>query len=564
MTTQSVEYVSCSRICCGTLPADIIICLPSDLVLSPNCPDTETPEPYERGYIVGELFAERCCGSKCSSKFTYTIKFDDSQLVPGTTLSGDEITGIICHGCLTEWVTDLVGNEIQVEVNEEETEVTITSQHGCETTFSISGSGGSSCNNEIFGFGTDGDFTIPNGEDWLLQLTAVPGVLSSTDIGRAYYFNDLTVEDGAILRPYAFLRNTDKVNRFVYYPIYVNGTLTLNGIISAPDPVAVSALTGPTGFAPTYTIYQTGEFGGGTTVDCFDLGVMAATLESFGSISGLDGPGGGHDWGGPGGGGTWWDGVDVIPGYAGGISSRRGNVFVSESVLQAGDEARYGATFIGSGFAGGGKGGNGGAGSWAGGGIVEEPYHHLRWVPGKLLHSGLVEFNVPDFFYPPNTYYLGNYGMKVIGGGSGGGGGGGGNQTGEGLGGQGGPGGGGGGTIAIYAKNIVIGENGRFRALGGDGYDGADGQATGGGNTADGGGGGAGGGGGLVYIVTESITIPVGSSLSDFFEIDGGAAGLGGAGANGGVSGDPGEAGENGYGYVINLTDCTMTIIHTE
>lgn len=135
MATQTIDYVSYSRICCGTLPAEVIICVPSPIVEPVLCPNTETPESISRSYIEGTITEERCFKHECKVTYTYTLEIDDSQLVEDHMFLASEVLGLFCKDCRASWVEDLVGDEIQVTV--EGQNITITSQHGCETEFSL-------------------------------------------------------------------------------------------------------------------------------------------------------------------------------------------------------------------------------------------------------------------------------------------------------------------------------------------------------------------------------------------------------------------------------------------
>lgn len=517
MPIQTVEYSSFNKICCGTLPAEIIICVP--------------PELTESGLntIDAVLFAERCVGSGCRNTYIYTIQIDDALLAPNVTLSGAEITGIICRDCLTDYIDNNSGG---------------TPSAG-------------SCYSELFGFGQDGDLDVLAEEDVLLQL---PG----SDIGREYYFQDVTIAEGGILRSYAKVWQSaafGKQPNGCYMPLRVNGTLTINGTISAEDPAApVQAGPGPGDPASGFDAFGLGVQGGGQYLSSYDLGGLPTVTFVE------DGPGGGNGPGGIGGSGGYEDEGQVFA-QEGTPSFNRGKLSVSSAVYANLEDVCPWAIGSGSGFAGGGRGGNGGAGGFGGsvggadGGENLVSQNHFPWVPGKVLPGGLVDFQV-GYGYCGEEFAQGFWnsiwGQKVIGGGSGGAGGGGGGYNGTGIGGEGGAGGGGGGTIAIYARNVVIGPNGLLRAIAGDGCQGADGQGAGGPNTGDGGGGGGGGGGGLIYIVCQTITFT--GNFEDYIAIEGGDGGLGGEGTGGGThNGVEGEAGVDGKCYVINLTNCTIT-----
>lgn len=497
MATQTVEFLSCKDICCGDLPADIFICLPSDLVAAGV------------GSIAAVLFSKRSVTGGCYKKYAYTIQVDDSLLVEGTVLSGSEITGILCSDCLTQFIQD-------------------------------QGALGASCTNEIFGFGTDGDLVVE--ED--IQLLQPYDSGSPVGAGRAYYFENVTIPEGLTLLSYAVIKpGGEGTDVYEYMPLYVSDTLTINGTLSAQIyPAQDPPPSSPTNDGNTF-------FGDG--------GGTRGYLNPFVN----DGSGGGSCVGGTSGGGGD-DGSSPTNGTV-------GDIYPDNTILfsRGYDTGMYGGGIGGSGGDGGPTGGGGG-GTGGSYGTNQSDLAYF-WSPGRLMPHGLVDFVGQVFAFSASDY---TYRMKVIGGGTAGGGGGGGLYfpTGGALGGNGGiggVGGNGGGTVAIYAKNIVFGTNGKITANGQDGQDGGDGVSGDPSDEPSGGGGGGGGGGGLIYIVTESITLPNGASLSDVLEITGGNAGSGGAagvGGAGGSAGADGADGAPGKAYIIDITNCTCEVLTGE
>lgn len=97
MATQTVEYLSSTKLCCGTLPVDVILCVPTTVTL------------LGVAYVEAQLTAQSCYKTGCTTSYLQTFTIDDSQLAEDITLSGSEITGVFCKGCVTTWVEDLVG-----------------------------------------------------------------------------------------------------------------------------------------------------------------------------------------------------------------------------------------------------------------------------------------------------------------------------------------------------------------------------------------------------------------------------------------------------------------------
>lgn len=101
MAVQQVVWRTTTRLeCIYCLPSDVIICIP--------------PEKQVSGLhtIYGQLIhvvqKKNGCGS---SEYTYTISFNDTQLIPSGFLNAADILGIVCEGCLTTYIKDQTGGE---------------------------------------------------------------------------------------------------------------------------------------------------------------------------------------------------------------------------------------------------------------------------------------------------------------------------------------------------------------------------------------------------------------------------------------------------------------------
>ena len=199
MTQKCFVYCSESRLSCGNcLPADVIICVSTGKVANQLCPDQQTEQPFTYSTIEGSVVSQTKQPGACNSTiWKYTVCYDEDDIIAGQTLAQADVSGLFCKGCLAQWVEDIVGNEIQVEYDADEQEVSITSQHGCVTTFPVGGSSGVDWTEFIFGDGIDGDFTVLNGED-----------VGFPDPARDYFYDNVTVDDGGVLNMYGLVNDT--------------------------------------------------------------------------------------------------------------------------------------------------------------------------------------------------------------------------------------------------------------------------------------------------------------------------------------------------------------------
>ena len=94
MATQTVKYTSPIQLnCAACLPADVILCVPVSI-------DANATLASESGIIEATItFASRAGGY-----WTYTLEYDDDQLVDGVTLTAAMIQGIVCRGCLFSYI----------------------------------------------------------------------------------------------------------------------------------------------------------------------------------------------------------------------------------------------------------------------------------------------------------------------------------------------------------------------------------------------------------------------------------------------------------------------------
>lgn len=136
MATRTVLYSNTSLLqCAGCAPADVILCVPSNKVAEPACPagmaSSVPNETVERSYISASLVATAKAANQCGGYiYTYTFTYDDAQLVPGEQINTSDIQGVLCRDCATQWVEDLVGNDVRI-AGDSNGLVTFTTQHGC-------------------------------------------------------------------------------------------------------------------------------------------------------------------------------------------------------------------------------------------------------------------------------------------------------------------------------------------------------------------------------------------------------------------------------------------------
>lgn len=137
MTDRCIQYTSTSKLDCGCVPANVLLCLAADLVLPEDCPlaavgDDVTAELVVVNVIEATLTAcEQVSGVCGNPLWKYKFTFDDADLYPDTILTPTSIEGVICDGCLVSFIQETYGNEPFVRTEDDGSQ-TFVSNHGCE------------------------------------------------------------------------------------------------------------------------------------------------------------------------------------------------------------------------------------------------------------------------------------------------------------------------------------------------------------------------------------------------------------------------------------------------
>jgi len=138
MATQTVVYTAQDKLsCAGCQPAEVILCVDPTLVAPKNCNLLQTQTTYPFSTIPGQLVQTREF-VKCGQKFfEYTFAYDDADLIPPNLLTCQDISGVICEGCLTTFIKDIAGNEVFIQTGQNGQE--LVTQHGCIYPINASG-----------------------------------------------------------------------------------------------------------------------------------------------------------------------------------------------------------------------------------------------------------------------------------------------------------------------------------------------------------------------------------------------------------------------------------------
>lgn len=85
--------------CTACLPADVILCVNPEKTV-----DSLTAIP---AVVTARTFSKNPCGL---SNYTYTFEYNSDLLLEGEVILRNDITGVFCKGCLTEWVEEQIQN----------------------------------------------------------------------------------------------------------------------------------------------------------------------------------------------------------------------------------------------------------------------------------------------------------------------------------------------------------------------------------------------------------------------------------------------------------------------
>jgi len=319
----------------------------------------------------------------------------------------------------------------------------------------------------MFGNGVDGDVTIS----------------SDTTLSTYKFYNNLTIDSGKYLRS--------------AYPIYVKGTLTVNGALhnDGNNGGNASGLTGGTAGAAVSAGFFAGSSAGKagangkTAVGVVESGTNGTAGAAEANCISNNSSAGGDS-------GELPTIIAAATGGAGGTPSSNPTVSYQALPYIYTLYDQSGTKFVA--FAGSGSGAAG---------------------PGRSFYNA-------TFDYAVNTGSGGGSGSNA-------------------------------GNLVIFAKNIVIGASGRISCKGGDGGAGSDAIWTNDSNTsatrgAAGGGGGAGGSGGILVIFYNTLT------NSGTITVNGGAGGAGGQAYSNGISPAPTNGVSGSAGYSGFLLQCEV------
>lgn len=145
---QIVTWLSSAKLSCGGCnTSEVILCIKNPtLVAKRVCPTSDLLDPdslkdsYQRSTIPAMLLTSAGFKDECGSIFyKYQFQYDDCFLVVNAKLSAGDIDGVLCTGCLTRWITDMVGNDVVVDriaaTEAVPQHLVLTNEHGCKFNF---------------------------------------------------------------------------------------------------------------------------------------------------------------------------------------------------------------------------------------------------------------------------------------------------------------------------------------------------------------------------------------------------------------------------------------------
>lgn len=116
MSEQTVVYCTTNQLDCGCVPVDVILCVPSSLIVN--------SKPTIDAVLTGSSYGNQTCGGVL---YNYTFTYDDEVLLnPDEPLLGSQINGVICNGCLISWVQSVVGDNSYIITNEDGSQIFVS------------------------------------------------------------------------------------------------------------------------------------------------------------------------------------------------------------------------------------------------------------------------------------------------------------------------------------------------------------------------------------------------------------------------------------------------------
>lgn len=128
MALRTLQYYSNVKLpCVGCSPANVIICVKEGVTTDQICPNLGNAK-FIYGQVINYVLLEQC------NRYVhrYLLEYDDVD-TNGEALVTNDIKGIVCEGCQTDWVKELVGQPVTVTENSPGN-YTIINQYGCPFT----------------------------------------------------------------------------------------------------------------------------------------------------------------------------------------------------------------------------------------------------------------------------------------------------------------------------------------------------------------------------------------------------------------------------------------------
>lgn len=96
--TTEVTWSSDTKLSCWDCQySDVRLCVPSELIV-------QTPLIGSRSTIAAQLVSNVYQNVDCENVYQYTFSYDVTQLVDEQPLTTEDISGVICLGCFTDWI----------------------------------------------------------------------------------------------------------------------------------------------------------------------------------------------------------------------------------------------------------------------------------------------------------------------------------------------------------------------------------------------------------------------------------------------------------------------------